>query len=50
MPRIFAQAKYAIKFDEKGWANNASSHINALANGLIIFTGWGICTDTDVLP
>lgn len=50
MTKIFKSAKYALKYDEKGWANNASSHINALANGLIVFTGWGMCTDDDVLP
>lgn len=45
---IFAQAKYAVKYDEKGWANNASGLINMLAYGCILYTGWGMCTDSEV--
>lgn len=47
LPGIFAQAKYAIKFDEKGWANNASGLINMLAFGCILYTGFGMCTDEE---
>lgn len=48
LPAIFDQAKYAVKFDEKGWANNASALINMLAYGCILYTGWGMCTDSEV--
>lgn len=50
MPPLFAQAKYAVKIDNKGWANNASGHINAFANGCIVYTGWGMDTPDEVLP
>ena len=49
MPQIIAQAKYAIKYDEKGWANNASELINLLCYGCILYTGWGMCTDKEVV-
>ena len=48
LPQIFAQAKYAIKYDEKGWANNASGLINLLCYGCILYTSWGMCTDKEV--
>jgi hypothetical protein len=47
---LFKNAKYAVKIDNKGWANNASGHINALANGCIVYTGWGMDTPDEVLP
>ena len=50
MPALFQQAKYAVKIDNKGWANNASGHINAFANGCIVYTGWGMDTPDEVLP
>lgn len=45
---LFVQAKYAIKYDEKGWANNASALINAIYYGCILYTSWGMCTDQEV--
>ena len=50
MPEMFSKAKYAVKIDEKGWANNASAHINAVANRCVLFTSWGMDTPDDVLP
>lgn len=41
--------RYAIKYDNKGWANNASSHISCLANGCIVYTGWGMNTSREVV-
>lgn len=35
--------------DDKGWANNASGLINLLAYGTILYTGYGMCTDSEVL-
>lgn len=46
---IFTKTKYAIKYDEKGWANNASGLINLLAYGTVLYTGWGMCTNTEVV-
>ena len=46
---LFGQAKYSIKYDEKGWANNASALINSLAYGSIVYTSWGMCTSKEVL-
>lgn len=48
LPAIFSQAKYAIKYDEKGWANNASGLINLLSYGCILYTGYGMCTEDEV--
>lgn len=48
LPQIFAQAKYAMKYDEKGWANNASGLINLLSYGCILYTSWGMCTEKEV--
>ena len=48
LPKIFAHTKYAIKYDEKGWANNASGLINLLCYGTILYTNWGICTDSEI--
>ena len=45
---VFARAKYAIKYDEKGWANNASGLINLLAYGCVLYTGYGMCTEDEV--
>ncbi len=45
LPLVFNQIKYAIKYDEKGWANNASALINLLTHNTILYTGWGMCTD-----
>lgn len=49
LPLIFAKAKYAAKYDEKGWANNASSLINILRFGCVLYTGNGMCTDQEDL-
>lgn len=48
LPKIFAKAKYAIKYDEKGWANNASGLINLLSYGCVLYTSWGMCTESEV--
>lgn len=48
LAKLFNKAKYAIKFDEKGWANNASSLINSLYFGCVLYTSWGMCTDKEV--
>jgi hypothetical protein len=45
---LAAKTKYAVKYDEKGWADNASAHINTLAYGCILYTGWGMCTSKKV--
>lgn len=49
MPELFAQAKYVVRIDNKGWANNASGHINAFANGCIVYTDHGMDTGNEVL-
>lgn len=46
---LAANTKYAVKYDEKGWANNASAHINTLAYGCILYTGWGMCTSKEIV-
>jgi len=48
LPYIVSQTKYAIKYDNKGWANNSSALINILSFGCILYTGWGMCTDEEV--
>jgi hypothetical protein len=48
LKQIFACAKYAIKYDGKGWANNASGLINLLSYGCILYTSWGMCTADEV--
>ena len=48
LEQIFARVKYAVKYDEKGWANNASGLINLLSYGCILYTSWGMCTDEEV--
>jgi hypothetical protein len=50
MPGLFSRAKYAVRIDNKGWANNASGSINAFANGCVVYTGWGMDTPDEVLP
>lgn len=45
---ILLKTKYAIKYDEKGWANNSSGLINLLASGCILYTHWGMCTPKEV--
>lgn len=48
LAELYQKAKYCIKFDDKGWANNSSSLINALFYECILYTSWGMCTDKDV--
>jgi glycosyltransferase involved in cell wall biosynthesis len=43
------KSKYAVKYDNKGWANNASAHISPLVNGCILYTGCGVNTSKEVL-
>ena len=45
---LFSFAKYAIKYDDKGWSNNSSALINILNNGCILYAGWGMCTSQEV--
>jgi hypothetical protein len=46
----FKEAKYSVRIDNKGWANNGSGHIAAFSNCCIIYTGHGMCTPREVLP
>lgn len=45
---VFSRAKYAIKYDNKGWANNASSLISLLPLEYVLYTNWGMCTDKKI--
>lgn len=43
------KSKYAVKYDNKGWANNASAHISPLVYGCILYTSCGVNTSREVL-
>lgn len=49
MQALVSKCKYAYKPDNKGFANNASSVINLLANGCVTFSKWGIVTSDEFL-